>query len=140
MMQRSPFLAGGEMQIGALLLSCVFLITVDQTAKAIVVGRSTAGYLLHRKAEKLTPLAILWLGELFLLGLLVEVGPLADNAWAAIGLGAALGGAASNLIDRVHHGGIVDFIDVKIWPVFNIADTAIVIGAGGAALAVLGGL
>jgi lipoprotein signal peptidase len=139
MMQKSPFLAGGEMQVGALLLSCVFLITVDQTAKAFVVGRSTAGYLLHRKAEKLTPLAILWLFELLALGLLVEVGPLADNAWAAIGLGVALGGAASNLIDRVHHGGIVDFINVKIWPVFNIADAAIVIGVGAAALALLGG-
>ena len=78
-------------------------------------------------------------GELFLLGLLVEVGPLAGNAWAAIALGAALGGAASNLIDRVHLGGIVDFIDVKIWPVFNIADAAIVIGAGAAALALLSG-
>jgi lipoprotein signal peptidase len=127
------------MQIGVLLLSCVFLIMVDQTAKTIVIGRSTAGYLLHRKAEKLTPLAIFWLGELLVLCLLVEVGPLADNAWAAMGLGAALGGAASNLIDRVHHGGIVDFIDVKLWPVFNIADAAIVIGATAAALALLCG-
>jgi len=128
------------MQISALLLSGVFLIMVDQTAKAIVVGRSRAGYSLHRKAEKLAPLAILWLGELLVLGLLVEVGPLADNAWAAIGLGVALGGAASNLIDRLRRGGIVDFIDLGVWPVFNIADAAIVIGAGGAALAVLGGL
>jgi lipoprotein signal peptidase len=139
MMQKSPFLAGGEMQVGALLLSCVFLITVDQTAKAIVVGRSTAGYLLHRKAEKLTPLAVLWLGELIVIGLLVEIGPLAQNAWATIALGAALGGGASNLIDRLHHGGVVDFIDVKIWPVFNIADAAIVIGAGAAAVTLLGG-
>ena len=127
------------MQLGALLLSGVSLIVLDQTAKAIVIARSTGGYLRHRKADKLTPLAILWLGELFLLGLLVEVGPLADKAWAPIALGAALGGAASNLIDRVRRGGIVDFIDVKIWPVFNIADAAIVIGAGAAALVLLGG-
>jgi lipoprotein signal peptidase len=127
------------MQIGALLLSCVFLIMVDQTAKVIIVGRLMAGYLLHRKAEKLTPLAILWLGELLVLGLLVEVGPLADNVWAAIGLGAALGGGASNLIDRLHHDGIVDFIDLGVWRVFNIADAAIMIGAGAAALALLDG-
>jgi lipoprotein signal peptidase len=140
MMQRSPFLAEGEMQIGALLFSVVSLIALDQAAKAIVVARSADGYLLNRKAERIMPLAILWLGELLVLGLLVEIGPLARNAWAAIALGAALGGAASNLIDRLRRGGIVDFIDLGVWPVFNIADAAIVIGAGGAALAVLGGL
>jgi lipoprotein signal peptidase len=126
------------MQIGALVLSVVSLIVLDQTAKAIVVARSTGGYLLHRKDKKLTPLAILWLSELVLLGLLIEVGPLAQNAWVAIALGIALGGAASNLIDRVRRGGIIDFIDLKIWPVFNIADAAIVIGAGAAAFALLG--
>jgi len=127
------------MQIGALLLSSVFLIMLDQTSKAIVVARSTDGYLLHRKAEKPMSLAILWVGELFIIGVLVEVGPLADKAWAAIALGAALGGAASNLIDRVHRRGIVDFIDVKICPVFNIADAAIVLGAGAAVFALLVG-
>jgi signal peptidase II len=38
----------------------------------------------------------------------------------------------------VRRGGIIDFIDLKIWPVFNIADAAIVIGAGAAAFALLG--
>jgi signal peptidase II len=128
------------MQIGALLLSVVSLIALDQATKAVVVARSADGYLLNRKAEKIAPLAILWLGELLVLGLLVEIGPLARNAWATIALGAALGGAASNLIDRLRRGGIVDFIDLGVWPVFNIADAAIVIGAGGAALVVLGGL
>jgi lipoprotein signal peptidase len=131
--------AGGEMQIGALILSVALLIVLDQTAKAIVVARSCGGHLLHRKDEKLTPLITLWFSQLVLLGLLVEVGPLAQNAWAAIALGIALGGAASNLIDRVRHGGIVDFIDLKIWPVFNIADAAIVIGVGVTAFALLGG-
>lgn len=36
-----------------------------------------------------------------------------------------LGGAISNLIDRVLFGHVVDFIDVLIWPVFNFADMAI---------------
>ncbi|MDA1197231.1 MAG: signal peptidase II [Nanoarchaeota archaeon] len=39
------------------------------------------------------------------------------------------GGAVGNLIDRVYFGYVIDFIDFRIWPVFNVADTAITIGA-----------
>lgn len=45
-----------------------------------------------------------------------------------LALGLQLGGAFGNLVDRVRLGYVVDFIDFKIWPVFNIADSAIVIG------------
>jgi len=38
-------------------------------------------------------------------------------------------GAASNLTDRILYGYVMDFIDLRIWPVFNIADSAITIGA-----------
>ena len=49
-------------------------------------------------------------------------------------LGLILGGALGNLADRVAGGGgfsgrVTDFIDLQVWPVFNLADTAIVIGA-----------
>ena len=40
-----------------------------------------------------------------------------------------LAGTIGNLIDRVFLGHVRDFIDLKFWPVFNIADTCIVIGA-----------
>ncbi len=40
-----------------------------------------------------------------------------------------LGGAAGNLIDRILFGYVIDFIDFQVWPVFNIADSAITIGA-----------
>jgi signal peptidase II len=40
-----------------------------------------------------------------------------------------LGGALGNLIDRLFLGYVVDFLDFRIWPVFNIADSAITIGA-----------
>jgi len=43
-------------------------------------------------------------------------------------LGLFLGGALGNLIDRVRDGAVVDFLDFRIWPVFNLADTALVIG------------
>lgn len=40
-----------------------------------------------------------------------------------------LGGALGNLIDRIWFGYVIDFIDLRVWPVFNIADSAITIGA-----------
>lgn len=40
-----------------------------------------------------------------------------------------LAGAVGNLIDRIQNGLVVDFIDFRIWPVFNIADIAICLGA-----------
>jgi signal peptidase II len=49
-------------------------------------------------------------------------------------LGLVLGGALGNLTDRAirgpgMRGRVVDFVDFHVWPVFNLADTAIVIGA-----------
>jgi signal peptidase II len=46
-----------------------------------------------------------------------------------VALGSAIGGAAGNLIDLLRRGAIVDFIDLRIWPVFNLADAAIFCGA-----------
>jgi signal peptidase II len=40
-----------------------------------------------------------------------------------------LGGALGNLIDRLRFGYVIDFLDFRIWPVFNIADSAITVGA-----------
>ena len=39
-------------------------------------------------------------------------------------------GAVSNLIDRIRLGHVVDFFDFRVWPVFNVADIAIVLGTG----------
>ncbi|MFH1577610.1 MAG: signal peptidase II [Candidatus Omnitrophota bacterium] len=46
-----------------------------------------------------------------------------------IALSLILSGAASNLLDRIRLGAVVDFLDFRIWPVFNFADSAISIGA-----------
>ncbi|MBU1992674.1 signal peptidase II, partial [Patescibacteria group bacterium] len=50
------------------------------------------------------------------------------NTYAQIAVGAVFGGAVSNLIDRMMHGHVVDFIKIWIWPVFNLADAFITIG------------
>ena len=43
-------------------------------------------------------------------------------------LGMVLGGALANAVDRLAQGYVVDFIDLQRWPVFNVADMAIVVG------------
>jgi len=51
------------------------------------------------------------------------------NPFMYIPLTLVLSGAVGNLIDRVRVGGrVIDFIDFKIWPIFNFADSAIVCG------------
>jgi signal peptidase II len=43
-------------------------------------------------------------------------------------LGLVFGGSMGNLVDRVRTGGVLDFIDLRVWPVFNVADVAITVG------------
>jgi signal peptidase II len=54
---------------------------------------------------------------------------------AAVAVGLVVGGAASNIIDRLFRSGtgvlggaVVDFIDLQWWPVFNVADACVVVG------------
>lgn len=45
-----------------------------------------------------------------------------------IALALILGGAIGNWIDRIRHQAVIDFLDFRVWPVFNLADSAITIG------------
>ena len=47
---------------------------------------------------------------------------------ALVGLGLVMGGAGGNLWDRVITGRVVDYVYIRDWPVFNLADSAIVVG------------
>ncbi len=49
--------------------------------------------------------------------------------WYNISLGLILAGAIGNFFDRIIFGYVIDFLDFRIWPVFNVADSAITIGA-----------
>jgi signal peptidase II len=73
---------------------------------AAVAAASIVGYRAHllRRGARLHPLLIL-------------------------GLALPLGGAVGNLIDRVRLGQVVDFVDLRWWPIFNLADSAITLGA-----------
>jgi signal peptidase II len=59
----------------------------------------------------------------------------AGSTVAAVAVGLVVGGAAGNILDRLFRSGdgflkgeVVDFIDPQWWPVFNVADAAVVIG------------
>lgn len=57
----------------------------------------------------------------------------AHNRMVALALGGIIGGALGNVIDRVRWGAVADFLDVHVagyhWPAFNLADSAITVGA-----------
>jgi signal peptidase II len=54
------------------------------------------------------------------------------SPWSALALTLVMGGAVGNLVDRLYYGYVIDFFDFHIqlyhWPVFNVADSAIVLG------------
>jgi len=56
----------------------------------------------------------------------------ADSTLSVVSLGLIIGGAVGNVIDRLVHGAVVDFLDVHAagwhWPAFNVADSAITVG------------
>lgn len=51
-----------------------------------------------------------------------------DRPWLWLPTGLLIGGAVGNLLDRLIHGGVTDFIKLPLWPAFNVADIAITLG------------
>jgi signal peptidase II len=76
--------------------------------------------------ENATLLTALTLAALTLL--LVYFARHTDRALAWLPTGLLLGGALGNIFDRLHRGAVTDFIDVPLWPSFNVADMAITFG------------
>ncbi|MDI9914264.1 signal peptidase II [Rhodococcus sp. IEGM 1379] len=79
-----------------------------------------------------------WILTLVAIGVVIgviKIGRTLRSPWWALGLGLVLGGALGNLMDRLFRapgfmqGHVVDFMSIGWWPVFNIADSAIVCGA-----------
>jgi signal peptidase II len=128
------------------LISTCITVTVDQGSKWFVArffGKETpylgssrvqikhvksAGFFVRFMQNR--TLLILWGAALLSVIVLLGYGRYFQSAAAQVGLGVAFGGATGNLIDRLWRGKIIDFVDVRFWPVFNIADAAIVLGLG----------
>jgi signal peptidase II len=128
----------------ALLAAAAVAVFADQASKALV-GRLLADGRLHpvgwrsglrwvlnpRGGVVAMPVRweiIIWIATVAAAGLVVVQGSRSLGIGGAVGLGLALGGATSNLGDRVLRGVVVDFIALGAWPTFNLADAAIVSG------------
>lgn len=140
----------GPRRVGALLLLAAVVVLLDVVTKAVVVARLSGhppvrllGGLLHL-LETRNAGAAFGIGTgatvLFTLvaaGVVVAIARTAARLrslpWA-LALGLLLGGAIGNLIDRLLRapgplrGHVVDWIELPHWPVFNLADSAIVCG------------
>lgn len=75
-----------------------------------------------------TAVIVSTLAALALIVFLFSRDPARPGMWIAVGLLA--GGALGNLADRVQAGSVTDFIDLPLWPPFNLADVAITAGVG----------
>jgi signal peptidase II len=128
-------------------LTAAFVLAADQASKAFVLARGprggTAGprsflsiqCILNRQGTVAalagTPaLVALWAVMMAVAALTLYANLLGHETLAAIGIGAFVGGATGNVLDRLARGAAVDFLAVGPWPVFNLADAALVAGTG----------
>jgi len=126
-----------------LVASCIAVILLDQSSKRVVAPHVNWQFtwspsvrlhsIVARKRFYANPavrlaLCILWVVALSAAARLHTSGLAFQNLAAVTGLGAALGGAAGNLLDIVRNQGVTDFISVGWWPSFNLADVAILAG------------
>jgi signal peptidase II len=131
-------------------------LTVGVAAAVIAIDQLTKTWALHHVADR--PIHLIWTLRLYLTfnsgaafslgrGITPFLVPLAVAVVAVmlfmtgrrhptrpvtVAMGLILGGALGNLVDRLfrHHGGaVIDFIDLQWWPVFNVADASLVVGA-----------
>ena len=147
-MQRAESLQGKWWHVG-FLLTALLIVAADQLSKIWVRSYSgeqpifEAGFfriihthntgaafgLFQGHTFALTIVAFVSITVILLYGLFIyRRFPILDNRLGRLALGLILGGTVGNLIDRLHLGYVTDFIDVGIWPTFNIADSAIVVG------------
>ena len=138
-------------RVRLLLLVAAVVLTVDVVTKVLAVMLLTPGrpvpiigdtvtWTLVRNSGAAFSMATgyTWVLTLVAIGVvagIIWMGRRLVSPWWALGLGMILGGAVGNLIDRFFRspgplrGHVVDFLSVGWWPVFNVADSAVVGGA-----------
>ncbi len=125
-------------------LIAIFVVILDQITKAIVITCLKYGksYLIINKIFYLTLVKntgaafgtfknqaafFILVSIIAIIFIVVFLSKKKVNLYLPLAL--ILGGAIGNLIDRLRFGYVVDFLDFKVWPVFNVADSCISIGA-----------
>jgi signal peptidase II len=136
------------------ILTTAFVVAIDQVSKAFVLTRWPLAALAAPRSffsircilnpqgtlaavTGLPALAALWAAMIGLAALTLHYGLLGREALAPLGIGVTVGGATGNILDRVFRGAVVDFVAIGPWPIFNLADAALVAGAGLILLTVL---
>ena len=126
------------------IVAIIFLVSIDQLSKYII--RTQGGFYICNGGlafglPLISTISLLFCFSiiLFLLNLKFRILNLKSisnfkfkisnySQTALIGIILIISGAISNIIDRLYFGCVFDFIDLKFWPVFNIADVYITIG------------
>jgi signal peptidase II len=138
-------LAAGPLQWLGLIAVAVAAILADQLTKHLVASQLSFGEVLHvmgpfsiRHVQNtgiafglfagatslvvvLTAVAVVWMLVYF-----ARSG--ARHPVLPVALGLTIGGSVSNLVDRIRLGHVTDFLSIRWWPAFNLADSFIVIG------------
>ena len=127
-----------------LLVVFALVLATDQISKSVVVARFPEGaatdgviygirlrHVANRRGPWRSRAGARWMSVALLVfaGVSGWLSTVIASPWMYLGLGAILGGAVGNLVDGFNRNAVTDFIDLRVWPVFNIADAAIVTGA-----------
>jgi lipoprotein signal peptidase len=108
-----------EVHLGNACASCGPFLRIRRASHVYAGLRSNATRLL---------LVLVWLAALVCAIILHRSGAWFRTDTALVGVAVAFGGSAGNLLDMLRRGSVANFIDLGWWPVFNIADVAIVTG------------
>ncbi len=149
-MQKVNSLQGKWRNVVFFFTTALLLMTADQLSKLwirsnLAIGESLfeVGFFRLTRVHNTGAAFGLFQGQSFILTIIALVGvatlllyvlfshhrfPFLDNKLGKLALSLVLGGTVGNLIDRIYLGSVTDFIVVSVWPAFNIADSAIVVG------------
>ena len=106
------------------------LIIIDQLSKYLI--RPFDGFYICNSGISFgiqVPLFVFWLLWIILIGTLIYFTFKKNSCFSRIPLVFILAGAVANILDRLFFGCVIDFIDLRIWPIFNFADIFIATGA-----------
>jgi signal peptidase II len=137
-------MSGPSMRTFAFLSSAILFVALDQSVKALVLrlfrerqsiwfGAVAIRKMVNRRAfsgllQSRPILLVVLVAEIVLFVVALQFTTISGGPLAPYAYGMAIGGATSNALDQVLRGGVVDFIDLGFWSVFNLADLAIVAG------------